>query len=110
MTQETAAQNINNQLTSNNEKDKIEELKSKPIHGQFYRDLERPSVYKEKSLAWLYSSDLKQEMVSLITAAQDQALNKHYHQNNNQLIENAGCAVRRKTHKIYCCRMNTCTT
>jgi len=55
MTQETAEQNTNNQLKSSNEKEKTEELKSKPRHGQFCRDLERPSVYQAKSMPWLRS-------------------------------------------------------
>jgi len=53
MTQETAAQNIKNQLKSSIENKKIEEFERQPIHGQFCRDLERPSVDKEKSLAWV---------------------------------------------------------
>jgi len=79
MTLETAAQNIKKQLKSSNEK--IEELKRKPMTGQFYWDLERSSADKEKSLAWLCSSG-SEEMESLITAAEDQALNTHYHQRN----------------------------
>jgi hypothetical protein len=47
-------------LKSSPENKKIQELKRKPIHGQFYRDLERPSIDKEKSLG-LCSSDLKGE-------------------------------------------------
>jgi|TergutCu122P5_1016488.scaffolds.fasta_scaffold1440397_4 hypothetical protein len=39
MTQETTAQNINNPLKSSTENEKMEELKRKPILGQFYRDL-----------------------------------------------------------------------
>jgi len=81
MTQ-TAAQYIKKQLKSSIENEKIEELKRKPIHGQLYQDLERPSVDKEKSLAWLCDSGLKGEMESLIIAAEDQALNTHYHQRN----------------------------
>jgi hypothetical protein len=50
MTQETAAQIIKNQLKSSIDYKKIEELKSQSMHGKFYRDLERPSVDKEKSL------------------------------------------------------------
>jgi hypothetical protein len=44
MTQETAAQNFKNQLKSNNENEKPEELKREPIRGQIYWDLERPKV------------------------------------------------------------------
>jgi len=35
--QETAAQNIKNELQSSIENKRIEELKSKPVPGQFYR-------------------------------------------------------------------------
>jgi hypothetical protein len=48
------------------------------VHGQFYQDLQRTTTDKEKSLAWLSSSGLKE---SLIIAGQDQALNMCYHQN-----------------------------
>jgi hypothetical protein len=51
MTQETAAQNVKNQLKSNIDYKKIEELESQSMCGKFYQDLERPSVDKEKSLA-----------------------------------------------------------
>jgi hypothetical protein len=51
MAQETASQNIKNQLKSSIENKKVDELKRKPVHGQFYWDHERPSVDKEKSLA-----------------------------------------------------------
>jgi hypothetical protein len=40
----TAPQNIKNQLKSSNENEKTEELKSTPMHGLFYRELQRPSV------------------------------------------------------------------
>jgi len=51
MTQETATQNIKNQLQSSTKNKKMEVQKRNPVHGQFYRDRERPSVDKEKSLA-----------------------------------------------------------
>jgi len=59
MTQVTAAQNIENQLKPSIKNKKTEELKSKPMHGQFYQELERPSADKEKSLVWICSSGLK---------------------------------------------------
>jgi len=46
MRQETAAQNINNQLKCNIENKKIEKIEKKPMHGQFYQHLERPSANK----------------------------------------------------------------
>jgi hypothetical protein len=60
MTQETAAQNMK-QFKSRSENKKIEELKRKQMHGHFYRDLERTSVDKQKSQAWLCSSGLQGE-------------------------------------------------
>jgi hypothetical protein len=65
---------------SSTECERTEEFKSKQIQGQIYQHLERPSVDKEKSPAWLWSSGLKGEMESLITAAQHQALNMCYPQ------------------------------
>jgi hypothetical protein len=65
----TAPQNIKNQLKSSMENKKIQELNRKLINGQFYQDLERPSV--NKSLLWLCSLGLKGEMESLIIAVQD---------------------------------------
>jgi hypothetical protein len=38
---------IINQLTSSIENEETEELKKIPMHGQFYWDLERPSVDKK---------------------------------------------------------------
>jgi len=82
MTQETAAKNIKNQPKSSIENEKTEKLKRKPIHGQFYWDLEKPSIDKEKSLVWLCNSGLKGDTESLTIAAQDQAFNMCYHQRN----------------------------
>jgi hypothetical protein len=42
------------------------------MYGKFYRDLEKPSVDKEKSLACLCGSGLKRERDSIIKAAQEQ--------------------------------------
>jgi hypothetical protein len=50
------------------------------VHGQSYWDFERPSVGKEKFLAWLINWGIKGEMESIIIiAAQDQTLKMHYH-------------------------------
>jgi len=64
MTQETAAQNIKNQLKFIFVNEKVEEFKKKPVHRKFYWGLERLSVEKEKFLAWLCSSGLKGETES----------------------------------------------
>jgi hypothetical protein len=52
------------------------------MHVKFYQALERPSTDKEKFWVLLFSSDLKGEMESLITAAEDKVLNTCYHQRN----------------------------
>jgi hypothetical protein len=59
LAQEISAQNITNQLKSSTENEKTEELKRKPMHGQFNRGLEIPSVDEEKSMVWLCSSGPK---------------------------------------------------
>ena len=82
MTRESVVQNIKNHLKPSTEKEKTEKLKMKPMHGQIYRQLVRPSVDKAKSLAWLGHSLLKGEMESLTIVTLDQALNKGYHQRN----------------------------
>jgi hypothetical protein len=100
MTKETAEQNTNNQLKSSNEKEQTEELQSKPRRGQFCRDLERPSVYQEKSMPWLCSSGLKGEMKSLIIVDQDQVLYTCYHQRNiMKQSTDSKCKM--------CCKKNT---
>lgn len=47
---------MKNRLKSSNETEKTEEVKMKPLRGQFYRKLERLSVDKDK---WLCNSGLK---------------------------------------------------
>jgi hypothetical protein len=46
VTQETASPNIKNQLKSSIENVTTEKLRRKPLLGQFYRDIARPSVDK----------------------------------------------------------------
>jgi hypothetical protein len=62
-------QNFKNHFNSSIENKNIEELKSKPMHRQFYQDLETLSVDREKSLAWLCTSSLKGETESLAITA-----------------------------------------
>jgi len=51
-------------------------IKRKPMHGQFYQDLERSSLDTERSLVWLCSSGLEGETKSLKILAQG----VHFHQ------------------------------
>jgi hypothetical protein len=77
MTHVTAAQNIKNRLKPSIKSKKTEELKSKPMHGQFYQEPERPWADKEKSLVWICSSGLK-----FNNSSPDRALSTLYHQRN----------------------------
>jgi hypothetical protein len=56
-TKETAVQNIKHQLQSSIGNEKIEGIRNKPMHRQFYRDLERTSEDKEKSLVGYVAKD-----------------------------------------------------
>jgi hypothetical protein len=93
MTQETAAQTTKNQLKPSIKKEKTEELNSKPMHGQFYWELERPSADKEKSLVWFCSSGLKYNNSSPISNTQTRNIIRGSSQQNKLLI-NAACAIR----------------
>jgi len=85
MTQETDAQNIKNQLKPSTDNETTEELKNKPIRGQFYRNLERPSVYKEISLAgFRYERrNGKCNMSCSKSTTQNVLLSDEHHQANN---------------------------
>jgi len=68
------------------------------MHGQFYRELERPSADKGKSLAWLCSSGMKGGTESIIRASKDQAFNKLYrHKNIMEQPIDSKCRKRYKT-------------
>ena len=69
------------------------------MHGQFYWDLERPSVDKEKYLVWLCDSGLKGYIESLIIQPKiKHSIHVFIKETSlsNQLIVIAGCAVREK--------------
>ena len=102
MTQETIPQNVKNQLKSSTENEKTGELKRKLVlvHGQFYRDPERPSRDKENSLASLCSSGLRGETGILIIAAKDQALNTHHQWNIMKKPTDSNCRMYYKREHI----------
>lgn len=58
----------------------LEQLRNKPVHAQFFRDLDKPSIDVEMSTAWSRSAGLKGGTESLIVASQDQAFDTSNHQ------------------------------
>jgi hypothetical protein len=83
MTQVIAAQNIKNELKPSIKNKKMEKLKSKPMHGQFYQELERPLADKEKSLESLCSSGLKYNSSSPRSSTQDVISSEEDHNATN---------------------------
>jgi hypothetical protein len=105
MKHKTAAQNIKNKLKSSTDNETTEELRSKTTRWQFYRNLGRPSVNKEISLAWLCSSGMKGETESVIIASQYQPLKTYYRQMNiMKQTTDSKCRMccKTETHKTYC--------
>ena len=90
--QEQSNQLNNQQLksrvkTTRNNK-KLETVKSKPMHGQFFNSLDQPHIDKTTSLSWLRSSTLKRATESTICAIQENAITtkytkKHIHKTSN---------------------------
>ena len=60
--------------------EKLEEIKRKPLHGQFLRNMEKAGISNELTVSWLNRSGLKGETESLIIVAQDQVLKTRSYQ------------------------------
>jgi hypothetical protein len=53
--------------------------KSKVMHGQYIRNMDRQLISEEDTFLWLSKGDLKAETEREIVAAQDQALDTKYY-------------------------------
>lgn len=90
-------------------KEKEETLVGMKLHGQFHRDTVELKN-QEESWAWLAKGDLKKSTVSLLMAAQDQALStnsvKHsiYHTSATSMCRLCGERVESVTHIVSACK------
>ncbi|XP_031563644.1 uncharacterized protein LOC116299153 [Actinia tenebrosa] len=58
-----------------------EKWESKPLHGQYIRQINKADVDKQRTHSWLKGTGLKSETEGLIIAAQDQTLPTRYYEN-----------------------------
>ena len=90
------------------EKRKIEELEKMKLHGQFERDTK--SMKCEKTWNYLSKGDLKRETESLISAAQEQALNTNairkniYGNDCSEMCRLCGEKLETVTHIVSACK------
>ena len=62
---------MTDELTKRMQVEKLKEIKRKPLHGQFLRNMEKAGISKEITVSWLNHSGLKGETESLIITAQE---------------------------------------
>ena len=100
----TGKSDYNNRI----EQEKMDQLRSIKLHGQFERDTDDQK--SEKSWHWLKNGNLKRETESLLSAAQEQALNtnsvrKIYHENVSKKCRLFGKHVENVLHVVSGCSM-----
>ena len=88
------------------EQEKMDQLRIMKLHGQFERDTDNKK--SEKSWHWLRNENLKQETESLLSAAQEQALNtnsvrKIYHKDVSNKCRLCGTHVENVLHIVSGC-------
>ena len=90
------------------EQEKLDQLRSMKLHGQFERDTDDKK--SEKSWHWLRNGNLKRETESLLAAAQEQALNtnsvrKIYHKDVSNKCRLCGTHMENVLHIVSGCSM-----
>ena len=90
------------------EQEKMDQLRSMKLCGQFGRDTDNKK--SGKSWHWLRNGNLKRETESLLSAAQEQALNtnsvrKIYHENVSKKCRLFGKHVENVLHVVSGCSM-----
>ena len=90
------------------EQEKMDQLRSMKLHGQFGRDTDNKK--SEKSWHWLRNGNLKWETESLLSAAQEQALNtnsvkKFCHKDASNKCRLCGTHIENVLHIVSGCSM-----
>ena len=74
LTRQQLKNNVKNQRIAK----RINTIKEKQLHGQYFTALEQPHIDKRTSMAWLQSSTLKRSTESTICAIQENAISTKY--------------------------------
>ena len=74
----TNEKQLKNNIKNERSAKKINTIKDKRIHGQYFTILELPHINKRASIAWLKSSTLKRSTESTICAIQENAISTKY--------------------------------
>ena len=90
------------------EQEKLDQLRSMKLHGQLERDT--ADKKSEKSWCWLRNGNLKRESESLLSAAQEQALNTNsvrniYHKDVSNKCRLCGTHVKNVLYIVSGCNM-----
>ena len=93
---------------NNRIEEKMDQLRSLKLHGQFGNDTDDKK--SEKSWHWLRNGNLKRETESMLSAAQEQALNtnsvrKIYHKDVSNKCRLCETQVENVLHIVSCCSM-----
>ena len=79
---------LKSRIKNSRTKKKINTLKNKDMHGQYFNIIDQPHVDKQTSISWLKSSTLKRTTEATVCAIQENAITtkyiqKHIHKTSN---------------------------